>query len=157
VIRYQVSDGVAALRALPPQEQERLARLMTEEQARDSDREEQSGIDEAQAAWLRREVRTKRGWSGAEFGRRIGVSRQHVARLLKGTQQPSTELCERIAREFGITTEEVLRGVGHLQPLPADYDVRQERRLLESFRQLDRTGRAQLLRFAEFLVIDLGT
>ena len=47
-----------------------------------------------------RELRTARGWSQAELGERLGVSRQTVNAIETGRYDPSLPLAFKIARLF---------------------------------------------------------
>ena len=60
-----------------------------------------------------RVLRAERGWSQAELGGRLGVSRQAVNAIETGKHDPSLPLAFRISRIFGLSIEEA---VG----LPAD-------------------------------------
>ena len=52
-------------------------------------------------------LRAARGWSQAELGGRIGVSRQAVNAIETGKHDPSLPLAFRIARLFQLSIEEV--------------------------------------------------
>lgn len=54
-----------------------------------------------------RVLRAERGWSQAELGGRIGVSRQAVNAIETGKHDPSLPLAFRIARLFDLKIEEV--------------------------------------------------
>lgn len=54
-----------------------------------------------------RVLRAERGWSQAELGDRIGVSRQAVNAIETGKHDPSLLLAFRIAQVFGLTVEAV--------------------------------------------------
>ena len=54
-----------------------------------------------------RVLRAERGWSQAELGGRIGVSRQAVNAIETGKHDPSLPLAFRLARLFGLTIEEI--------------------------------------------------
>ena len=54
-----------------------------------------------------RVLRAERGWSQAELGGRIGVSRQAVNAIETGKHDPSLPLAFRLARLFGMTIEEL--------------------------------------------------
>lgn len=150
--RYRVDDNVAAFRALSPEEQERVARLLAGEQAgegEDVGRRKKKGHD----TWLWREL-DARGWSARYLGRLIGVSYTHAARLANEEQPLTPEMCRRVASVLEWTEEDVMRRAGHLSPLPGGYDWLDEQRLVELYRALDLEGRSQLTRFAEFLAAD---
>lgn len=53
------------------------------------------------------ELRRERGQSQAALAEALGVSRQTVISLEKGRYDPSLPLAFRIAREFGVTIEDV--------------------------------------------------
>ena len=154
--RLRVDDNVAALRSLPPQEQERLARLLAGEQA--GGRQEEA-VKKRQKrhhdTWIWRELdKPERGWSARHLGRLLGISYTHAARLANEEQPLTTEMCKRVAVVFGMTEVDVLRQAGHLSPLPDGYDRLDEQRLVELYRALNLGERNQLMRFAEFLVVD---
>jgi putative transcriptional regulator len=54
-----------------------------------------------------RSLRTERGWTQEELGRRLGVSRQAVIALETDRHDPSLDLAYRIAALFGLSVEEV--------------------------------------------------
>jgi putative transcriptional regulator len=54
-----------------------------------------------------RELRARHGWSQADLGERVGVSRQAVNALETDKHDPSLDLAFRIAAVFGLTVEEV--------------------------------------------------
>jgi putative transcriptional regulator len=54
-----------------------------------------------------RVLRAERGWSQAELGGRIGVSRQAVNAIETGKHDPSLPLAFRLARLFGLSIEEI--------------------------------------------------
>ncbi len=54
-----------------------------------------------------RAIRSKAGWTQAELADRIEVSRQTVNYIENGTFCPSTYLALRLAREFGVSVEEL--------------------------------------------------
>lgn len=54
-----------------------------------------------------RELRTGRGWTQEELGRRLGVSRQAVIALESDRHDPSLDLAYRIAALFGEPVETV--------------------------------------------------
>ena len=56
---------------------------------------------------LLRVLRAERGWSQAELGQRLGVSRQAVNAIETGKHDPSLPLAFRIARVFGRSIDEV--------------------------------------------------
>ncbi len=54
-----------------------------------------------------RELREEKGLSQAEFGEKIGVSRQTVYAIEIGKYDPSLPLAFQIAREFGLRIEDI--------------------------------------------------
>jgi putative transcriptional regulator len=54
-----------------------------------------------------RVLRAERGWSQAELGDRLGVSRQAVNAIETGKYDPSLPLAFRLARLFALRIEEV--------------------------------------------------
>ena len=54
-----------------------------------------------------RVLRAERGWSQAELGGRIGVSRQAVNAIETGKHDPSLPLAFKLARLFGMSIEEI--------------------------------------------------
>jgi putative transcriptional regulator len=54
-----------------------------------------------------RVLRAERGWSQAELGGRLGVSRQAVNAIETGKHDPSLPLAFRLARLFGMGIEEI--------------------------------------------------
>jgi putative transcriptional regulator len=54
-----------------------------------------------------RVLRAERGWSQAELGGRLGVSRQAVNAIETGKYDPSLPLAFKIARLFGSPIEEI--------------------------------------------------
>lgn len=54
-----------------------------------------------------RVLRAEHGWSQAELGGRIGVSRQAVNAIETGKHDPSLPLAFRLARVFALGIEEI--------------------------------------------------
>ena len=52
-------------------------------------------------------LRAERGWSQAELGGRLGVSRQAVNAIETGKYDPSLPLAFKLARLFGMRIEEI--------------------------------------------------
>ncbi|MBI0533213.1 MAG: helix-turn-helix transcriptional regulator [Sphingomonas sp.] len=52
-------------------------------------------------------LRAERGWSQAELGGRLDVSRQAVNAIETGKHDPSLSLAFRIARVFDLTIEQI--------------------------------------------------
>ena len=59
-----------------------------------------------------RVLRAERGWSQAELGGHLGVSRQAVNAIETGKHDPSLPLAFRVARLFNMTIEEIFND-GH--------------------------------------------
>jgi putative transcriptional regulator len=62
---------------------------------------------------LVRELRGRRGWSQAELGERLGVSRQTVNAIETGKYDPSLPLAFKIAQLFELRIEDVFLPDGH--------------------------------------------
>ena len=54
-----------------------------------------------------RVLRAEKGWSQAELGQRIGVSRQAINALETEKHDPSLDLAYRIAARFGAAVEDI--------------------------------------------------
>ena len=54
-----------------------------------------------------RVLRAEQGWSQAELGGRIGVSRQAINAIETGKHDPSLPLAFRLSRLFGLSIEEI--------------------------------------------------
>jgi len=54
-----------------------------------------------------RVLRAEKGWSQAELGQRVGVSRQAINALETEKHDPSLDLAYRIAVQFGVTVDEI--------------------------------------------------
>lgn len=54
-----------------------------------------------------RDLRTQRGWTQEELGKRLGVSRQAIIALESDKHDPSLDLAYRIAALFGEAVEAV--------------------------------------------------
>ncbi len=54
-----------------------------------------------------RELRGARGWSQAELGERLHVSRQSVNAIETGKYDPSLPLAFKIAKVFGLPIEQI--------------------------------------------------
>jgi len=54
-----------------------------------------------------RDLRTARGWSQAELGTRVGVSRQAIIAIEMGRFDPSLPLAFKLARLFGLRIEDI--------------------------------------------------
>jgi len=65
--------------------------------------------------WINEQLQI-RGWSMREFGRQIGVSPSHTARIVNGEVIPSVNLIDDIARALDTSAEIVMRKAGLLPP-----------------------------------------
>lgn len=54
-----------------------------------------------------RELRCAKGWTQAELGARVGVSRQAIIAIETDRHDPSLELAFKLAAEFGLPLERV--------------------------------------------------
>jgi len=59
-----------------------------------------------------RVLRAERGWSQAELGGRIGVSRQAVNAIETGRHDPALQLAFKLARLFSRSIEEIFEDEG---------------------------------------------
>jgi putative transcriptional regulator len=59
-----------------------------------------------------RVLRAERGWSQAELGGRLGVSRQAVNAIETGKHDPSLPLAFRLSRLFEMRIEEIFQDEG---------------------------------------------
>ena len=59
-----------------------------------------------------RALRAERGWSQAELGGRLGVSRQAVNAIETGKHDPSLSLAFRVARLFRLGIEDIFEAEG---------------------------------------------
>ena len=59
-----------------------------------------------------RNLRTTRGWSQAELGTRVGVSRQAIIAIELEHFDPSLPLAFKLARVFGCTIEDIFDADG---------------------------------------------
>lgn len=75
-------------------------------------------MSEALQNWLSQELK-KRGWSGQEFARQVGLTQPYVSRILTGRQPPSANFCNRVAIALDVPPETVLRLAGILPGEPA--------------------------------------
>lgn len=62
-----------------------------------------------------RVLRAERGWSQAELGGRLGVSRQTVNAIEKEKYDPSLPLAFRLARTFDLSIERIFEPDGQLK------------------------------------------
>src|SRR6185503_6794324 len=59
-----------------------------------------------------RDLRAARGWSQAELGMRVGVSRQAIIAIETGRFDPSLPLAFKLARLFGLRIEDIFESDG---------------------------------------------
>ena len=138
-------DNLAAYRGLSLNGQQRARELV--EKVMET-------TEETQETWLRREMRARGKMSGRWLAQQIGLSHSQTYRLINGDQPPTVATCHKLAKLFGMDAQEVMRLSGKLPTLDADYDERQERRLVALFQSLDGDGRGMVVRFAAFLVAE---
>jgi transcriptional regulator with XRE-family HTH domain len=81
-----------------------------------------------------RALRTERGWSQRELGRRLGVLQSKLSKYESGTHQPSLRTLVRIASLYEVSTDYLLTGA----ELPAP--PLRDGRLLDRFRRLGAAG-----------------
>ncbi len=58
------------------------------------------------SVWLKKQ-RQSRGWTLREATKKLGISRSYLSALEHGQKEPSTEILERIARGYGVRSDEV--------------------------------------------------
>lgn len=70
-----------------------------------------------------RTLMAKRGWKQTEAAAALSVSQANISRWLSQNHEPSADVLIRIAKVFGVTLEELLRGPGPARPTPrAEFD-----------------------------------
>jgi transcriptional regulator with XRE-family HTH domain len=67
------------------------------------------------AEWVRGELE-KRGWSQNELARQAGLTSAGISRMMTGMRDPGVDLCQGIARAFGIPQIIVFERAGLLSP-----------------------------------------
>jgi len=60
-----------------------------------------------------RDLRASKGWSQAELGTRVGVSRQAIIAIETGKFDPSLPLAFKLARLFDLTIEDIFDATGN--------------------------------------------
>lgn len=100
--------------------------------------------------WLEQELKNRR-WRQTDLAQAMGMSDSTISHLLAGNRNPGPDLCNGIARAFGIPPEEVFRMAGLLPPLPEE-DDEMARRIVESFKRLPIEKRREILSFVEWKV-----
>lgn len=102
-----------------------------------------------------RKLRIERGWSQEELGRRINVTKVSVSGYEKGKRNPDTDTLQKIADVFGVSVDYLLGRSDVREPgatIPDDQRVSdQERKLLETVRDLSPDKQEQVTQFADFL------
>jgi transcriptional regulator with XRE-family HTH domain len=58
-----------------------------------------------------RELRAARGWSQEEFADRCRIHRSHMGEIERGEVDASISTLRKVAKGFGMTVSEFLRGV----------------------------------------------
>jgi transcriptional regulator with XRE-family HTH domain len=58
-----------------------------------------------------RELRGERGWSQEEFADRCRIHRSHMGEIERGEVDASISTLRKVAKGFGMTVSEFLRGV----------------------------------------------
>ena len=86
----------------------------------------------------------ERGWSAREFGRRVGISHAHAARIVNGEVKPSLNLCNEIAEVLDTSPQDIMSRAGILPPISADDQFRQNALWLLDEAQSDETKAAIL-------------
>ena len=56
-----------------------------------------------------RELRTKKGWSQGQLGKKIGADLQRISKYERGVMWPTMELMVRIAKAFDVTVDYLIR------------------------------------------------
>jgi len=72
------------------------------------------------AAWLTAE-RERRGLSGRELARRLGINADRIFAYERAQDEPGKDFVELLAAEYRLTQVEVWRGLG--KPLPAEFET----------------------------------
>ena len=75
------------------------------------------------AAWLTAE-RERRGLSGRELARRLGINADRIFAYERAQDEPGKDFVELLAAEYRLTQVEVWRGLG--KPLPAEFETDKE-------------------------------
>jgi transcriptional regulator with XRE-family HTH domain len=95
--------------------------------------------------WLNQELKERR-WQQKDLAEAAGVSDSTITLVLKGDRKPGADLCNGIARAFGIPPEEVFRMAGLLPALPEE-DDELARQLVEKFKRLPIEKRREVLSY----------
>lgn len=71
-----------------------------------------------------RALMAKRGWNQVQAAAALSVSQANISRWLSENHEPSADVLIRIAKVFGVTLEELLRGPGPaLRPPRAELET----------------------------------
>lgn len=65
--------------------------------------------------WLDAELKA-RNWTPADLSKKSGVSRSTLTLLFKGERNPGAEVCQKIARAFGVDEDIVFVKAGIMNP-----------------------------------------
>jgi len=57
-----------------------------------------------------KELRTGRGWTQSELGKKVGVNDSMITQIERGTKQASAPLVGEIAEVLGVTTDWLIYG-----------------------------------------------
>lgn len=99
--------------------------------------------------WLNNEL-ASRGWSNSEMSRRSGMSQPAISMAVSGQNKPGWDLCNGVAKAFGVPPEKVFRIAGLVENLPASEDEETLRDLLELVRLMDVDERREILKYTTF-------
>jgi transcriptional regulator with XRE-family HTH domain len=73
-----------------------------------------------------KELRTERGWTQKELGRRSGIVRESISAVEIGkSRKPSGETLIKLARAFGIRPEELYEAAGYIKNAKAAYQYKE--------------------------------
>ena len=115
-----------------------------------------------------KEIRRKAELTQTQFGERIGLQQNSIARIEAGTRVPSEAVIKAICREFHIRLEWLMHGEGPMNVPTASKTLdevarrysesRTFRAILDVYADLDDTSRAMFERYIEHLteVLDEG-
>ena len=114
-----------------------------------------------------KEIRRKAELTQTQFGERIGLQQNSIARIEAGTRVPSEAVIKAICREFHIRLEWLMHGEGQMNVPTASKTLdevarrysesRTFRYILDVYAELDDTSRAMFERYIERLTEVLAT
>ena len=114
-----------------------------------------------------KEIRRKAELTQTQFGERIGLQQNSIARIEAGTRVPSEAVIKAICREFHIRLEWLMHGEGQMNVPTASKTLdevarrysesRTFRAILDVYAELDDTSRAMFERYIERLTEVLAT